>query len=86
MPTHGMNKTVAVNYKGNIFASLKKLAAYSRRYLPFMIVSIILAMISACLSLYGPNQIQEVTNLISQGTIQGNMDLGKIVSIFIILP
>ncbi len=85
MPTHGMNKTVAVNYKGNIFASLKKLAAYSRRYLPFMIVSIILAMVSACLSLYGPNQIQEVTNLISQGTIQGNMDLEKIVSIFIIL-
>lgn len=82
MPTPpGMgNVEHAKDFKG----SIKKVIAYNKRYLPFIIVSLILSGLSSILSIVGPDKLKEVTNLITEG-ITTNIDLEAVKNICIIL-
>lgn len=64
--------------------SIKKVIAYNKRYLPFIIVSLILSGLSSILSIVGPDKLKEVTNLITEG-ITTNIDLEAVKNICIIL-
>jgi len=56
----------------------EKLIAYCRRYLPIIVLALILACASAVFNLVGPNQIRKVTDLINSGLRSGGIDLAAI--------
>lgn len=60
--------------------SLGKLLHYCRRYLPFIIVALIGAAIGTFLTLFGPDKLSEMTDLMTEGLF-GSMDLDAIASI-----
>lgn len=60
--------------------SLGKLFHYCRRYLPFIIVALIGAAIGTFLTLFGPDKLSEMTDLMTEGLF-GSMDLDAIASI-----
>lgn len=56
---------------------LKELFAYCRRYLPAILVSLLLGGAGAVFSVIGPDKIADMVNVIEQG-LTGSMDLEKI--------
>lgn len=56
---------------------LKELSAYCRRYLPAILVSLLLGGAGAVFSVVGPDKIADMVNVIEQG-LTGSMDLGRI--------
>lgn len=56
---------------------LKELFAYCRRYLPVILVSLLLGGAGAVFSVIGPDKIADMVNVIEQG-LTGSMDLEKI--------
>lgn len=78
-----MSKTNAKPKKANNFARLKDLFKFARKYYVVMIISIILLIGSAVLSILTPRYVQTLTNLISpeeltvdtEGIVHANMDL-----------
>lgn len=56
---------------------------YSRRLMPMILLGITCAILSVVLTLFGPNTLKEITNLISAGMKSGSMDLPKITSLTI---
>ena len=66
--------------------SLKKLFNYIKRYLPLIIPALILASLSAVLSIIGPDKLKEITNTITKGIITGiDLDKVKRIGIFLII-
>lgn len=51
--------------------SIKKLAVYAKTYVPAIIIAIIFACVSAVASILGPNKIQDLVNVISDGVKNG---------------
>ncbi len=68
----------------NFKKSLKDLIVYCKKYLPAIIFSMLFAAISAILSLIGPNKLQDLTNLITEG-MGGKLNMGAILSICFLL-
>lgn len=68
----------------NLKKSLSKLIGYSKKYLPFIILAIIFALISSILYVLGPSQIGELTNIIQKGIVQ-EMDFNGILKIAVTL-
>ena len=66
--------------------ALKKLMQYCREYMPAIIISVVMALISVVGSLVGPNKISDLMNLITDGitTIDG-IDMDEFVSICVFL-
>ncbi|MBQ8761812.1 MAG: ABC transporter ATP-binding protein [Clostridia bacterium] len=62
---------------GKLFGSMKK-------YLPLMVIALILASASVVFTLIGPNQISDLTNLIQQG-LATSIDMHAIMDIVILL-
>lgn len=54
-----------------------KLLEYCRPYLPSVLVSMLLAILTALIAVYGPDQLSKITNLIQEG-FMGNMDMPRI--------
>ncbi len=55
----------------------KKLLNYNRKYLPFVALSVLLAMAGSICALIGPDRIKELTNAIQEGLL-GEIDMGKV--------
>ena len=58
-------------------SSLGKLLRYCKKYVPFIIISLIGAGIGASLTIIGPDKLSEMTDLMSQGLF-GEIDLNAI--------
>lgn len=63
---------------------LKALFAYCHRYLPAILVSLLLGGVGAVFSVIGPDKIADMVNVIEQG-LTGSMDMQKIGQIGIFL-
>ncbi len=75
---------VPVQKAKNFKKSIKDLLLYSKKYMPVIILSMVLATVGAILSLYGPNKIKDLTNLITSA-IEGNINMGSVLSICFLL-
>ena len=76
---------VAIGEKANDFiGSIKKLMLYCNKFIPVIIVSVILAVVSSVFSLIGPGKLSEITDLITGGIITG-IDISAVVSIGLFL-
>lgn len=64
--------------------SIKNLIVYCKRYMPVIILSMFLAGVGAILSLYGPNKIKDLTNVITAGMMTG-IDIPEVLSICFLL-
>ncbi|MDL2301513.1 ABC transporter ATP-binding protein/permease [Lachnospiraceae bacterium OttesenSCG-928-D06] len=53
----------------NLGGTWKKLIIYSKQFLPFIIMALILAMAGSICSLVGPDKLKEMTNLITEGML-----------------
>ena len=60
--------------------SLIKLFHYCRKYLPLILIALIGASIGTVLTLFGPDKLSEMTDLITSGLF-GSMDLEAIADI-----
>ncbi len=63
---------------------VKKLCVYGKKYLPFVVVAFILAILGAVLSVMGPKFLSKITTEIQNG-IAGSMDFTAIKTIGTIL-
>ena len=63
---------------------LQKVSRYMKRYIPVVIVALVLAALGAVLTIIGPDQIGKMTNLIEEGLL-GQMDMKAIGRIGIFL-
>ncbi len=68
----------------NMKRSLFKLFAYSKKYLPLIIIALVLALGSNILYVFGPSKLRELTNII-MGGIGGNMDFPQITNVAVTL-
>ena len=70
-------KEVKKMKKKNMFSALGKVFQYMKRSIPLIIFAMILAAFGAILTIVGPSQIGEITNLMEAG-LYGDMDLAAI--------
>jgi len=70
--------------KNNFSGNWKKLIAYSKKYMPIIIIALIASMIGSVLTLIGPDKLSEITDLITQGIMTG-IDLDEVKRIGILL-
>lgn len=68
----------------NLIESWKKIFAYSKKWLPAIVVAISCALASTVLTLIGPNKIKELTELITQGFFTG-IDMPAVAKIGVML-
>ena len=68
----------------NFKESIKKLISYCKKYMPAIILSLILSGAGAILTLIGPNKVQDLTNLITKG-LSSSIDMGAVLSICFLL-
>lgn len=64
----------------NMGASIKKLLAYCKEYLPIIIIALILACTGAVFNVIGPDKLSDITNLITSG-FMSKIDLDEVVKI-----
>lgn len=70
----------------NFKQSMKNLISFCRKYMPAIILSMFLAGAGAILSLYGPNRLQDLTNLITEGMMTpAGIDMQAVLSICFLL-
>ena len=71
--------------KANDFSgAIRRLAAYSRRYLPVIAVAVLLAVVGTVCNVIGPDYLARITNLITEGLATG-IDLNAVVSVALVL-
>lgn len=58
--------------------TLKKLIAYFRKFLPMVIIAFSCTIVSVILTIFAPNMLSKITNLIEQGMKAGNINLPSI--------
>lgn len=68
----------------NMKKSLIRLLQYSKKYYALIILSVVFALISSILYVFGPSQLKQLTNIIASG-VYGTMDFDSITRISIIL-
>ena len=80
-------KTNAVSAKPkNIKKTISKLLKYIKSFVPLVVMSIILIIVSTVFRLFGPNKLQEMTNIISDSVLKGiSYEMSEIISIGIFL-
>ena len=74
----GMNVTEKPK---NFAGAWKMVFHYSKSFMPMIILGIVCAILSVILTLFGPDTLKKITNLISEGMKTGVMNLNKIVSL-----
>ena len=66
--------------------SIKMLFKYSKEYVPFIIIAIILTTASSIFSIIGPDKIKDITDIITKGLMPSiNLDEIKSIGIFLII-
>ena len=68
----------------NFKSSLSKALSYNKKYIPFVIIALILSMLSSILTIIGPDKLKEITNIITSG-IMSTIDINKVNEIAIFL-
>ena len=68
----------------NFKKSMGNLISFCKKYMPAIILAIILAVLGSVLSLYGPNRLQDLTNLITSGMMT-EIDMAGVLSICFLL-
>ncbi len=70
----------------NLKLALVKLLHYMKRYIPFVVVALVLATLSSILVIIGPNKLSDLTNEITNGLMSGiNFDSVKSISLFLLI-
>lgn len=64
--------------------AIKKILFYLNKFMPLIIIALVLASLSSILSIIGPNKVKELTDVITKGLISG-IDFDKVKSISIFL-
>lgn len=76
----------AVEKPKNLKLALKKLFHYMKKYVPLIIIALILAILSSILVIIGPNKLSDLTNEISNGIMSKiNINAVKSISIFLLI-
>ena len=78
------NETHSSKDSKSMGQAVPRLTRYMRRSLPIMVVALVLAALSAVMTIIGPDKIGEIANLMSQG-LAGGIDLGAIAKVGIFL-
>ena len=74
-----------VKFDKTAFKSLGSLVKYSKKYSVTFLVAMVLAMFGAILNLIGPSQIGKITDLVTEGLKIGNVDMGAVLNIALLL-
>ena len=70
----------------NLKLALRKLLHYMKRYIPFIVIALVLATLSSILVIIGPNKLSDLTNEITNGLMGGiNFDSVKSISLFLLI-
>ena len=77
---HNEDVRKAKDFKG----SLLKALSYNKKYLPFIVIAIILSIFASIFSIIGPDKLKEITDIITIG-LTTTIDVNKIESIAIVL-
>ena len=65
--------------------ALKKMTHYLKKYIPFIIIALVLSALGSVLSIIGPNKLSDLTDEITKGLMTGmNFDAIKSISIFLV--
>lgn len=83
-PRNGGPGPKVVEKPKNFKLAMKKMAFYLRKFMPWIIGALILASLSAVLSIIGPNKLSDLTDVITEGLMSG-IDFDKVKSISIFL-
>jgi len=76
----------SVSKAKNFWLSIKKLALYSKKQMPFIVIAIILTIASTILTLIGPDKLKDMTNIISDAVKTNSViDMKAIFNVGIIL-
>lgn len=85
MPRMMHQQAQSQSRNGSFLSAMKQLVKYCKRFVPFMIIAIIFAVIGTVFSIAGPSYIEKVTNLISSGIVNRHIDIEEVAKICIIL-
>ncbi len=81
----GMRGSIGGGEKAKDFSgSMKTLIDYSKRYVPLLIIAVILAIAGAVLNVIGPDYLSKITDLIKNG-LTGQIDTDGVVRLALIL-
>ena len=65
--------------------TLKKMTHYLKKYIPFIVIALVLSALGSVLSIIGPNKLSDLTDEITKGLMTGmNFDAIKSISIFLV--
>lgn len=64
----------------NLTSALKMIAKNLKKYLPILVISLLLAALSSVLSIIGPNKLKDLTDEISKGLVLNEKKIAKISS------
>ena len=69
----------------NFKSAIKKMVFYLKKFLPLIVVSLVLASLSAVLSIIGPNKLSDLTDVITEGIMKDiDFEAVKSISIFLL--
>lgn len=80
----GIGSVGAAEKADDFGKAIGQLLSYCKKYLPFMIVAIVLAAAGAILNIIGPSKLADITDLITEGLMTG-IDIEAVVRICILL-
>lgn len=65
--------------------ALKKMTHYLKKYIPFIVIALVLSALGSVLSIIGPNKLSDLTDEITKGLMTGmNFDAIKSISFFLV--
>ena len=71
--------------KGSFKTSMKKLLIYSKKQWALMLIAILLGAISVVFQILGPIKIKDITNIITNGVMAGEVDVEGVIKIALFL-
>lgn len=71
--------------KGSFKTSMKKLLIYSKKQWTLMLIAILLGSISVVFQILGPIKIKDITNIITNGVMAGEVDVEGVIKIALFL-
>lgn len=74
-----------IKEKGSFKKSMAKLVRYCKKEWPWILISMILGAVAVVFQIIGPNKISDITNLITQGVVYGNIDVKAVTEIAVFL-
>ncbi len=73
-PSDNMKMERSADFK----ESIRKVATYGKRYMPAIVVAVVLSVVSSIFYLIGPNRLSAITDIILEGLNVGSIDLNAV--------